>query len=460
MNNPSSEEHAYLANRELKTPNTGWVLVAGLGVAIVISGDFSGWNFGLALGGWGGMLIATLLTACMYVCITLSLAELSSIMPTAGGFYSYVRRSFGRYPGYCAGLAVAFATIIATGVLASFIEAYFAAVTGIGGWQVKLAFFIFFIGIHIWGVGEALKLMLVIAVIAIIALLLFIGVMLPYFDSANLFNIPISETAVGTSKFLPFGYLGIWACIPFATWFFLGIEYTVMAAEETQNAVVNMPRGMIAAISILVVLALAILVVAPGSGGAAILMDSKDPLWSAMTSPLAFTEPTRLSRLIGVMALFGLIASFFSVIYAYSRQIYSLSRAGYLPTVLSKTGSRKTPVLALIIPGLIGFSLSFVKPDKLLLMTVLLLSLTYIWVLLSHIKLRIKSPDLERPYRTPGGVFTSGLALLLSSLTAIACFLVEPGVVFIPIGLYSVFSAYYFFYSGKNIVSYAPEEQY
>nr|MBA3704215.1 ethanolamine permease [Rubrobacteraceae bacterium] len=51
----------YMEQRQLQTGAAGWVLLAGLGVAYVISGDFAGWNFGLAEGGWGGMLVATLL---------------------------------------------------------------------------------------------------------------------------------------------------------------------------------------------------------------------------------------------------------------------------------------------------------------------------------------------------------------------------------------------------------------
>ncbi|MBA3292787.1 MAG: ethanolamine permease, partial [Geodermatophilaceae bacterium] len=49
----------YLQKRELKQGAAGWLLLAGLGVAYVISGDFAGWNFGLEQGGWGGLLIAT-----------------------------------------------------------------------------------------------------------------------------------------------------------------------------------------------------------------------------------------------------------------------------------------------------------------------------------------------------------------------------------------------------------------
>ena len=61
----------YFQQRELKKGAAGWVLLVGLGVAYVISGDYAGWNFGLAQGGWGGMFLATLLMATMYLCCLL-----------------------------------------------------------------------------------------------------------------------------------------------------------------------------------------------------------------------------------------------------------------------------------------------------------------------------------------------------------------------------------------------------
>ena len=64
----------YLEQRQLQKGAAGWVLLAGRGVAYVISGDFAGWNFGLAQGGWGGLLIATLLMATMYTAMVFSLA--------------------------------------------------------------------------------------------------------------------------------------------------------------------------------------------------------------------------------------------------------------------------------------------------------------------------------------------------------------------------------------------------
>lgn len=67
----------YLEERRLR-PTAGWVLLWALGVGAVISGDFYGWHFGLAAGGFGGLAIATLVMAAMYVCMVYSIAELSA----------------------------------------------------------------------------------------------------------------------------------------------------------------------------------------------------------------------------------------------------------------------------------------------------------------------------------------------------------------------------------------------
>ena len=94
---------------------------------------------------------------------------------------------------------------------------------GLDGALVYAAFYVVFIGIHLIGVGEALKIMLVITAIAAAALLVFILGMIPHFDIANLTDIAVNESALGANAFMPEGYIGIWAAIPFAMWFFLAI---------------------------------------------------------------------------------------------------------------------------------------------------------------------------------------------------------------------------------------------
>lgn len=86
--------------------------------------------------------------------------------------------------------------------------------------MIYLACYAIFMGIHLKGAGEALKIMFAITLVAAVALVVFIGAMIPHFNAQNLFDIPVS-TGVGASLFLPHGYLGIWAAVPFAIWFFL-----------------------------------------------------------------------------------------------------------------------------------------------------------------------------------------------------------------------------------------------
>lgn len=60
----------YFAQRQLKQGTVGWLLLIGLGVAYVISGDFAGWNFGIAQGGWGYVYCHC--TRCAYVLMSMS----------------------------------------------------------------------------------------------------------------------------------------------------------------------------------------------------------------------------------------------------------------------------------------------------------------------------------------------------------------------------------------------------
>ena len=70
QNNDTLESQEYFEKRELKKGSVGWVLLVGLGVAYVISGDFSGWNYGMANGGWLGLAIAFAVIAglCFMAC--------------------------------------------------------------------------------------------------------------------------------------------------------------------------------------------------------------------------------------------------------------------------------------------------------------------------------------------------------------------------------------------------------
>ncbi len=453
---PTQEE--YFAKRQLKQGAVGWLLLVGLGVAYVISGDFAGWNFGLAQGGWGGMFIATVVVAVMYLCMCLSMSEMATMLPTAGGGYSFARTAFGPFGGYLTGTAILIEYSIAPAAIACFIGAYCESLFGVGGWIIYLVCYLVFMGIHLKGAGEALKIIFVITAIAAVALLVFIIAMIPHFNSANLFNIAVSDKA-GASAFLPMGYLGIWAAVPYAIWFFLAVEGVPLAAEETKDPTRSLPRGLIGSMLILAAFALLILFLGAGAAGANQLKDSGAPLVDALVA--VYGEHTWLAGFVNFVGLAGLIASFFSIIYAYSRQIFALSRAGYLPTSLSLTNKNKAPYLAIIIPGIIGFALSLTgEGDLLILMAVFGATISYVLMMLSHIKLRLSRPDMDRPYKTPGGIVTSGIALILALIAVIAGFLVDPKVWFMAAGIYIAFIIYFLVYSRHRLVQGTPEEEF
>jgi ethanolamine permease len=451
----------YLEHRQLKRGAAGWVLLAGLGVAYVISGDFAGWNFGLAEGGWGGLLIATVLMGTMYTCMVFALAELSSTISTAGGGYGFGRRALGPWGGFLTGTAILIEYAIAPAAIVVFIGGYVEALDiGISaGWPVYLAFYAVFVGIHLIGVGEALKLTFAITAIAVVALVVFVVAMIPEFDSSNLTDIAPTDAA-GSSDFLPFGFEGIWAAFPFAIWFFLAIEGVPLAAEETRDPKRDMPRGLIAGMMVLLVFAALMMLAGPGGGGSQALMDSDNPLPAAIDA--AKGEGSGVGDFVNYVGLAGLIASFFSIIYAYSRQLFALSRAGYFPRALSVTSGRRVPHVALILPGVIGFLLAAITEDgaRMIQIAVFGATVSYVLMLLSHIILRSKEPGLERPYRTPGGVVTSGLGLALAIAAVIAVFFVDEKAAFITLGVYLLAALYFGLYSRHHIVAQAPEEEF
>ncbi|MCH9709761.1 MAG: ethanolamine permease [Actinomycetia bacterium] len=458
--NRGVEEHresaAYLQKRQLRTGSAGWMLLAGLGVGYVVSGDYSGWNFGLAQGGFGGLAIAAVVIAGMYLALVLGMAELSSALPAAGGGYTFSRRALGPWGGFATGTAILIEYAIAPAAIATFIGAYVESLNLFGitdGWWIYLVAYAVFIGIHLAGVGEALRVMFVITGVALAGLVVFAISAVGQFDSANLTDIAATDAA-GASAWLPYGFLGIWAAIPFAIWFFLAIEGVPLAAEEAANPERNVPRGIIAAMVVLLVTCATVLILTTGAGGAAAMSESGNPLVEALG------EGT-MAKMVNYIGLAGLIASFFSIIYAYSRQLFALSRAGYLPTALSVTNSRKAPTLALVVPGIIGFALSLTgQGDLLLNMAVFGAALSYVLMMVSHIVLRWRAPDMPRPYRTPGGVFTTGFALVIAVLAVIATFLVNPVAAGWCLAVFAAFMAYFGLYSRHRLVANSPDEEF
>jgi len=461
-------DQSYLEQRKLRK-SAGWVLLWALGVGAVISGEYFGWNFGLGAGGFWGLTIATFLMAVMYVCMVYSIAELSTALPHAGGFYSFTRNAIGPFGGFVCGVTDTIEYVLTPAVI----------VVGVGGylnsllpdafplWAWWLISYIIFVAINVRGVELTLKVGLVITVLAIAVLLIFyVGAIFSgAFSWSLLFNI---EPDPGQSAtWLPKGWYGVFAALPFAIWFFLAIEQLPLAAEETHDVVNDMPKALILGIITLLILALFVLVLNSGvGGGAAAIGASAAPLADGFQAVFGLGATSAVLTLVG---LTGLIASFHAVIYAYGRVLFALSRAGYFPRWISVTSKTHTPHLALILGGVVGFLCavaidlfgSGVVGAALLNMAVFGAVISYALVMISYIKLKVDRPDLPRPYLSPLGIPGAVVGAVLAIVALFACFSIEayrPGVWGTAIFL-AICVVYYFVHSSRHLVAQAPEEE-
>ncbi|MCQ9062766.1 ethanolamine permease [Vibrio diabolicus] len=450
-----SKHQEYLAKRQLKRGTAGWILLAGLGVSYVISGDFAGWNFGIAQAGWGGFLIAAIAMAVMYFTLVLSLAEMSAAIPAAGGGYSFARQAMGPTGGFFTGLSVLIEYALAPAAIVIFIGSAVNELVGIDGPVVYALFYAVFIAIHMAGVGEALKVMMVISGLAVLAILITAGVLIGHFDVNNLFD--IAPATAQATEILPFGWYGVWAALPFAMWLFLAVEGVPLAAEEAKNPAKDVPKGIIGAMLFLLLTATLVVVLLAGAVGSKVIGDSAVPLVDA----LKLTGNSTIAMAVNLLGLAGLIASFFSIIYGYSRLVFALSRAGYLPQTLSLTSDKKVPSRALLVPGVFGFLVSLTgEGDLILAMAVVGATVSYALMSLSHILLRIKQPELARPYKTPGGIITSSISLVLSLIAMTGVYAFEPSAFFMTMGLFLIGGVYYGLYSRNKLVAATAEEEF
>ncbi len=319
----------YFQKRGLRRFAGAWSLWA-LGVGAVISGDFFGWNYGLATGGFGGLFVATLLVSVMYICLCYSLAEMAPALPHTGGAYSFARTAMGPWGGFLTGLGENMEYVITPGVIIVSVGAYLQTIFGTPPewqWVWWVGVFVIFVGLNIWGVELSFKFTIFITFLAMAILVFFFLAALSAFDFNRLaLNIGIGPDGAavalpdGGGPFMPFGWTGVFASLPFAIWFLLAIEQLPLAAEESHAPKKDMPKGLLWGILTLVILGfLTLLFNSAVPPGAFVLGASAQPLLDGLIG--IFGEGLG-TKVLALLAVAGLIASFHTIIYAYGRNIY------------------------------------------------------------------------------------------------------------------------------------------
>jgi len=379
----------------------------GIAVGLVISGEYFGWSYGWATAGTLGFLVATVLVATMYTTFIFSFTELSTAIPHAGGPFAYARRAFGPTGGFVAGFATLVEFVFAPPAIALAIGAYLnVQFPDINPKWFALGAYVIFIALNWVGVGIAAAFELFVTVLAIVELLVFMGVVAPGWTLANF----VANGWAGGDVLTGAAVSGIFASIPFAIWFFLAIEGAAMAAEEARDPHRTIPIAYTTGIITLVLLAFGVMIFAGGVDDWRKLANINDPLPQAMKAVVG--DNSGWLHMLVWIGLFGLVASFHGIIMGYSRQIFALARAGYLPKYFAGLSPRfNTPHRALLAGGVIGivaiFSDQWVSfggqtlTANIVTMAVLGAIVMYLISMAALFKLRRSEPLLERTYRAP-----------------------------------------------------------
>ena len=355
--------------------------------------------------------------------------------------------------------------------------------------------YVIFVGLNARGVELSFTVTVIVTLLAIAMLLIFFVSAIPLIDfgkyAMNIGADPTTGAAVelpdGNGPFLPFGIHGVLAALPFAVWLYLAIEEIPLAAEESADPKRDMPRGIMLGMFTLIALGFLVLIINPAIP---IARDLTDAAGATTTAHGAFAlgtsgEPildgfraifgSSWAKVLALIAVAGLIASFHTIIFAYGRQIFSLSRAGYFPHFLSVThGTHKTPNTALIAGGVVGLAVMLVVwfamggekagsfiGGTLLNMAVFGAMFSYLLQALTFIQLRRKFPNIERPYRSPFGVLGASLTVIIALVT-IYFQLTDPiyrtGV--IGVAIWYALAILYFALYGRKTLVFSPEEEF
>ncbi len=391
-------------------------LLWGLGVGYVISGMYFGWNLGLEKGGTWGMAMATILVMVLYTCFSFSYAELACAIPKAGGAYDYAEKAFHGDIGFITGLAQIIEFVFAPPAIAIAIGAYLhLAFPQIPALSAAIGIYVVFTALNIYGVKAAANVELIITILAVGELILFSVLTLPHFSVAKFSENPF-----------PNGWAGAFAALPFAIWFFLGIEGLANVAEETLNPQKDIIKGFSWALLTLIGLCLLVFVASIGVGGWQTIVRAADGSSSDSPLPLAleqvFSNNHLFYKLLVGIGLFGLIASFHGLLLASGRASFEFGKIGNAPAFLGRVHKKfQTPANALLFNAALGMIILCTgKTAEIIIISVFGALTLYIVSMLALLKLRHTEPNLKRPFLVPFYPFTPLLALLLATICIIS----------------------------------------
>lgn len=350
--------------------------VWGLGVGIVLVGDYMGWNYSVAKGGALAALLACWLAGVLYSCVAMIDSEVTSSITATGGQYTQAKHIVGPVMAFNVGLYLIFtyiflfaANAIALAHLLTSV-AEMAHLDKINPVPIMVLTIVSLAWLNYRGVYTTLTFNLILTAVAFIAIVALFIAAQPW--SSEFLNHPRLLTD------LPYGWLGVVASMYFGMWFFLGIEGSSQATEEVRSPARALPHGSLLAIITLLLAANMTWYVSVGLMPWEYLGTTTMPLFDA--AKLIESKPILLLVFGGTVL--AIIASATACVNDASRVCFAMARDHYLPSWLAAIHPQfRTPHRAIIalVPVAIAFA-ALAPLDKVITFSVLsgLLNYTYI----------------------------------------------------------------------------------
>ena len=351
-----------------------------------------------------GLTLLYLLVIPFFWCIPVSLvaAELTTAIPVEGGFYRWVRASYGNFWGFLAGWWNWSASWLLGGsyavLFSDYLANYFPFLNGWKHYFVALALIALLAYVNIRGiqmVGAAAT-VLEISVLIPVLLLCVIGATQWHHNPFHPFVPPHVP---------PFQVFGVGLAL--GLWLYSGYEQCSSVAEEIENPQRSYPR----ALAMVVPLSVAAYFL-PALFSLAALGNWQDWHTAYLSTAARLIGGGWLGSLMTAAAILGNVALLNATVLTSTRMPSSMAEDGFLPPVFAAKHQKfGTPWIALLISSAIYALLAFHTLAQLLTVYVWLRILVTVLTVLAAWRMKKKRPEMKRPFQIPWG--KAGLAYVV-----------------------------------------------
>ena len=356
---------------------SGVGIIIGAGIYVLLGAATA--EAGAAV--WLAFVLAALLSAIT----ALSYAELSAMFPKAGGEFEYARHAFPGSVAFVVGWLMTAALVIAAATIALGFARYLETFIAVPSRAAAIALIAAVTLIAGAGIARAGRLAVVLSAIQVGGLLGVIVIGLPHLGQVNLLATPDLGGVVAAAALVFFA--------------FIGFDEVVTLAEETTDPTRTVPRALLLGLGLSTILYVGAAVAAVSVLGPSPLGASTRPL----TDVVAHALGTRAAEVVAVVALVTTTNTTLLAVTAASRVLFGMTSGGFLPARLIQVSARTgAPAFALAVVALGAAGCALIG-DLTLVASVTDAAVYAVFLVVNAavIVLRLRRPDLPRPFRTP-----------------------------------------------------------